>query len=66
MAENGWAAKRMWAFKRTTIRSDPEKVFEDLMGRELAADAPGTELVGNITYLRTDEDWFYLVTVIDL
>lgn len=26
MAENGWAAKRMRAFKRTTIPSNPDKV----------------------------------------
>jgi hypothetical protein len=26
MAENGWAAKRMRAFKRTTIPSDPDKL----------------------------------------
>lgn len=39
MAENGWAAKRMRAFKRTTIASDPDKVFEDLIGRDFTAEA---------------------------
>jgi putative transposase len=34
MSENGWAVKRMRAFKRTTIPSDPDKVFEDLIGRD--------------------------------
>lgn len=66
MAENGWAAKRMRAFKRTTIPSDPDKVFEDLIGRDFTAEAPGTRLVGDITYLRTGEGWLYLATVIDL
>ena len=66
MAENGWAAKRMRAFKRTTIASDPDKVFEDLIGRDFTAEAPGTRLVGDITYLRTGEGWLYLATVIDL
>ena len=66
MAENGWAAKRMRAFKRTTIPSDPDKVFADLIGRDFTAEAPGTRLVGDITYLRTGEGWLYLATVIDL
>jgi putative transposase len=66
MAENGWAAKRMRAFKRTTIPSDPDKVFADLIGRDFTSAAPGTRLVGDITYLRTDEGWLYLATVIDL
>jgi putative transposase len=66
MAENGWVAKRMRAFKRTTIPSDPDKVFADLIGRDFTSAAPGTRLVGDITYLRTDEGWLYLATVIDL
>ena len=66
MAENAWAAKRMRAFKRTTIPSDPDKVFADLIGRDFTSDTPGTKLVGDITYLRTGEGWLYLATVIDL
>ena len=66
MAENGWAAKRMRAFKRTTIPSDPDKVFADLIGRDFTSDTPGTKLVGDITYLCTGEGWLYRATVIDL
>lgn len=66
MAANGWAAKRMRAFKRTTIPSDPDKLLADLIGRDFNPAAPGTRLVGDITYLRTDECWLYLATVIDL
>ncbi|MCU1418386.1 MAG: transposase [Schumannella sp.] len=66
MAENGWAAKRMRAFKRTTIPSDPDKVFADLIGRDFTSDTPGTKLVGDITCLRTGEGWLYLATVIGL
>jgi putative transposase len=62
MAENGWAAKRMRGFKRTTIPSDPGKVFADLIGRDFTSEAPGTRMVGDITYLRTDEGWLYLAT----
>ena len=46
MAENEWHAKRMRAFKRTTIPCDPDAVFKDLIG---------LRLVGDITYLRTGE-----------
>jgi putative transposase len=32
----------------------------DLIGRDFTADAPGTRMVGDITYLRTGEGWLYL------
>lgn len=38
----------------------------DLIGRDFSADAPGERLVGDITYLPTQEGWLYLATVIDL
>jgi putative transposase len=37
----------------------------DLLGRDFTADAPGTKLVGDITYLNTWQGWLYLATVID-
>lgn len=66
MAENGWQARRMRAFKRTTIPADHGRVFQDLIGRDFTAETPGTRMVGDITYLRTGEGWLYLATVIDL
>lgn len=54
------------AFKRTTISDDSAPVFDDLLKRDFTAQAPGTKLVGDITYLRTDQGWLYLATVIDL
>ncbi|OAP24336.1 IS2 transposase TnpB [Amycolatopsis sp. M39] len=38
----------------------------DLIGRDFTADAPGQRLVGDITYLPTDEGWLHLATVLDL
>ncbi|MER8235246.1 DDE-type integrase/transposase/recombinase [Streptomyces sp. NPDC094049] len=32
----------------------------DLIGRDFHAEIPGTELVGDITYLPTTEGWLYL------
>jgi hypothetical protein len=37
----------------------------DLVARDFTADAPGTKLVGDITYLPTWQGWLYLATVID-
>ena len=65
MATNGWYAKRMHAFKRTTVQDDDAKFFPDLLGRNFTSDTPGTVLYGDITYLRTGEGWLYLATVID-
>lgn len=38
----------------------------DLIGRDFTAPAPGQRLVGDITYLATEEGWVYLATAIDL
>lgn len=38
----------------------------DLIGRDFTAPAPGQRLVGDITYLPTEEGWLYLATTIDL
>lgn len=37
----------------------------DLVGRDFTADAPGTKMVGDITYIFTWEGWLFLATVID-
>src|SRR5882672_1812155 len=38
----------------------------DLIGRDFTATGPGQRLVGDITYLPTQEGWLYLATTIDL
>ncbi|MFF2813608.1 IS3 family transposase [Streptomyces sp. NPDC058000] len=38
----------------------------DLIGRDFTAQAPGTKLVGDITYIATAQGWLYLATRIDL
>lgn len=37
----------------------------DLVARDFTATAPGTKLVGDITYIPTWEGWVYLATVLD-
>jgi putative transposase len=48
----------------TTVAGDASDV-PDLVCRDFTASAPGTKLVGDITYIRTWEGWVYLATVID-
>jgi putative transposase len=48
----------------TTVAGDAAAI-PDLVRRDFTADAPGTKLVGDITYIPTWEGWLYLATVID-
>lgn len=48
----------------TTIAGDAQ-ALPDLVCRDFTATAPGTKLVGDITYIRTWEGWLYLATVLD-
>ena len=66
MRELGLRACQPRAYKRTTVPGEQPVISPDLIGRDFTALAPGTRLVGDITYLRTGEGWLYLATVIDL
>jgi len=66
MRELGLRACQPRAYKRTTVPGEEPVTSPDLIGRDFTAAAPGTRLVGDITYLRTGEGWLYLATVIDL
>lgn len=66
MREKGLRAVQPRAYKRTTVAGEEPTDVPDRIGREFTAEAPGTRLVGDITYLRTGEGWLYLATVIDL
>jgi putative transposase len=48
-----------------TTDADEAHRIPDLVGRDFTAEAPGTKLVGDITYIPTGEGWVYLATVID-
>jgi putative transposase len=54
---------RPW--RPTTTEADQAHRIPDLVARDFTATEPGTKLVGDITYLGTDEGWVYLATVID-
>lgn len=53
--------------RRSLTRQDATAApTPDLIGRDFTAPAPGQRLVGDITYLPTQEGWLYLATTIDL
>ena len=66
MRELGLAAVQPRAYKRTTVPGEYPVVIPDLIGRDFTATEPGVRLVGDITYLRTEQGWLYLATLLDL
>ncbi len=67
MRENGLVTVQPRAYRRTTVPGEDPQPATDLIGRDFApGGVPGSRLVGDITYLRTDQGWVYLATVIDL
>jgi putative transposase len=51
-------------YRTTTVRGE-QAGAADLVGRDFTAEAPGTKLVSDITYIWTWEGWLYLATMID-
>jgi transposase InsO family protein len=59
----GWTRRRRRSLTKADVSAPPAP---DLIGRDFTAAAPGQKLVGDITYLPTEQGWLYLATVIDL
>lgn len=53
-------------YKVTTDSNHNKPLFENVLNREFAVNAPDKVYVGDITYVWTREDWLYLAVVIDL
>jgi len=54
---------RPW--RHSLTESGPSGPIPDLLARDFTADAPGTKMVGDITYIPTWQGWLFLATVID-
>lgn len=65
MRQLGLVACQPRPYKLTTRADAAAAATPDLVGRDFTAEAPGTRLVGDITYIRTWEGWLYLATVLD-
>jgi putative transposase len=48
-----------------TVQDANQPAVADLVRRDFTATAPGTKLIGDITYVPTWQGWVYLATVID-
>jgi putative transposase len=55
---------RPWRHSLTDADDQPAPI-PDLVRRDFSAQAPGSKMVGDITYIPTWEGWVYLATVID-
>ena len=67
MQRLGLAAKGKKRFRvRTTDSRHNHRIAPNRLKQDFSADAPNRKWVTDLTYVRTDEGWLYVVTVIDL
>jgi transposase InsO family protein len=66
MREQGLAGVQPRTSKRTTVPDPGAPARPDRLRRRFNPPVATTQLVGDITYLRTSQGWLYLATVIDL
>ena len=65
MRELGLVACQPRPWRHTLTAAGECGPIPDLVNRDFTATAPGTKLVGDITYIPTWEGWLFLATVID-
>jgi putative transposase len=65
MRELGLVACQPRPWRHSLTVGGPAGAIPDLVRRDFSAGAPGTKMVGDITYIPTWEGWLYLATVID-
>ncbi len=66
MKQEGLKPKAARRFKVTTDSCHSKPVAENILGRQFNPLAANIAWASDITYIHTDEGWFYLATVIDL
>ena len=62
----GLIVKQRVAYQVTTIRKHSHAVADNLLNRQFNPSKPNQAWAGDITYLRTHQDWMYLAVVMDL
>jgi transposase InsO family protein len=65
MRELGLVACQPRPWRHSLTKGGPSGPIPNLVARDFGAEAPGTKMVGDITYIPTWEGWLYLATVID-
>lgn len=66
MRLQGIRAKQVRRYKTTTKCNKARPVAPNLLKRKFVADRPDQKWLVDITYIRTQEGWLYLATVLDL
>jgi len=66
MRERKLQARKRKKHIHTTDSNHIFKVAENILNREFDALYPGAKWVSDITYLRSNEGWLYLATILDL
>jgi transposase InsO family protein len=66
MRQDGICGRRKRSFRVTTHSKHSFPVAPNRLGRDFSASAPDQVWVNDITYLRAQEGWEYLATVMDL
>jgi len=66
MKKRNLTARRKRRFKNTTDSNHNLPIAPNLLNREFKAEELATKWVGDITYIRMNNKWLYLTTVIDL
>ena len=66
MHDAGIRSKASKKYKATTNSKHNLPVSENLLNRDFRAFGPNQKMVSDITYIRTDEGWLYLASIMDL
>ena len=66
MVKNELKAKTNKKFCRTTDSNHNHPVAENLLARDFTAEKPNEKWVGDVTYVRTEEGWLYVASILDL
>ena len=66
MQENGTVAVQRRRFKITTQSGHDFPIHPNLLDRDFTVEQPNLVWLGDITYIRTEEGWLYLATLMDL
>jgi transposase InsO family protein len=66
MQKYGIKARTKRKFRHTTDSNHKSPIAENKLNQDFTASTPGEKLVGDITYISTDEGWLYLACVLDV
>lgn len=66
MQKYGIRARGKRKFRHTTDSNHKSPIADNKLNQNFTASSPGEKLVGDITYIATDEGWLYLACVLDV